>query len=140
MNATILSQKFRAHLPCLTRGTSPNSQIHKCIHKISQTSKRCERELEYFFYRINVDMLRKLLGLVTYENRSPMSGHTFLSLLCFGFPSLSSFSDFPSFLNFPSFHTFLFFLFYPTFQIYAAFHEIFLVSHCCHHFWTLVLT
>ena len=84
-------------------GTSPNSQMHKCIHKISQTSKRCERELEYFFYRINVDLLSKLLGLVTCENRSPMSGHTFLSFLCFAFPYFSSFSDFPSFLNFPTF-------------------------------------
>ena len=101
--------------------TSPNSHMHKCIHKISQTSQRCERELEYLFYRINVDLLRKLLVLVTCANRFPMSGHTFLALLCFGFPSFSSFSDFPSFLNFPAFHTFLLFLFYPAFWIYACF-------------------
>ena len=114
--------------------------MHKCIHKISQTRKRCERKLEYFFYRINVDLLSKLLCLVTYENRSPMSGHTLLALLYFGFPYFSSFSDFPSFLNFPTFHTFLLFLFYLAFWIYAAFPEIFLFSHFWHHFWTLVLT
>ena len=114
--------------------------MHKCIHKISQTSKRCERELDYLFYRINVDMLRKLLVLVKYENRSTMSGHTFLALLCFVFPSFSSFFDFPSFLNFLAFHTFLVFLFYPTFWIYATFPKKNLFSHFWHHFWTLVLT
>ena len=75
------------------------------------------------------DLFSKLLGLVTCENKSPMSGHTFLALLCFGFPSFSDFSDFPYFLNFPTFHTSLFFLFYPTFSIYVAFPEIFLFSH-----------
>ena len=97
-------------------------------------------ELEYLFYRIDVDMLSKLLSLVTCENRSPMSGHTFLSFLCFDFPYVSSFSEFPHFLNFPTFHNFLLFLFYPTFWIYAAFLEIFLFSHFWKHFWTLVLT
>ena len=91
-------------------------------------------ELEYFFYRINVELLSKLLGMVTCENTSPMSGHTFLSFLCFAFPYFSSFFDFPAFL------TFLLFLFYPAFWIYAAFPEIFLFSDFWHHFWTLVLT
>ena len=79
-------------------------------------------------------MLSKLLGLVTCENRSPMSWHTFLYFLCFAFPYFSSFYDFPLF------HTFLLFLFYSTFWIYAAFPKIFLFSHFWQHFWTLVLT
>ena len=76
-----------------------------CSHSITTISKHPNWiiELEYFFYRINVDLLSKLLGLVTCENRLPMSGHTFLALLCFGFPSFSSFFDFPSFLKFPAF-------------------------------------
>ena len=114
--------------------------MHKCIHKISQTSKRCERELEYFFYRINLDLLSKLLGLVTHENRSPMSGHTFLALICFDFHYFCSYSNFPSFLNFPAFHTFPIFLFYPAFRIYVVFPEIFLFSQFWNNFWTLVLT
>ena len=113
-------------------GSSPNGMRHNtqrvCSHSITTISNHPNwiMELEYFFYRINVDLLIKLLGLVTCENRSPMSGHTFLSFLCFAFPYFSSFSDFPSFLNFPAFHTFLLFLFYLAFWIYAAFPKIFL--------------
>ena len=118
-------------------GSSPNGLRHNtqrvCSHSITTISNHPNwiMELEYFFYRINVDLLSKLLGLVTCENRSPMSGHTFLSFLCFAFPY---------FLNFHAFHTFLLFLFYPAFWIYAAFPEIFLFSHFWRHFWTLVLT
>ena len=56
----------------------------------------------YLFYRISVDLLSKLLGLVTCENRSPMGGHTFLVLFCFALAFLifPLFSDFPSFLKF----------------------------------------
>ena len=126
--------------------SSPNGLRHNthrvCSHSITTIWKHPKwiMELEYFFYRINVDLLSKLLHLVTCENRSPMRGHTFLSFLCFAFPYFSSFFDFPPFLNFPAFHTFLLFLFYPAFWIYAAFSEIFFLSHFWHHFWTLVLT
>ena len=90
--------------------SSPNGLRHNthrvCSHSITTISKHPNwiMELEYFFYRINVDLLSKLLGLMTCENRPPMSGHTFLSFLCFAFPYFSSFSDFPHFLNFPTFH------------------------------------
>ena len=120
--------------------SSPNGLRHNtqrvCLHSITTISKHQNliMDMEYLFYRINVDLLSKLLGLVTCENRSPMSGHTFLSFLSFAFPYFSSFSDFPYFLNFPAFHTFLLFLFHP------AFLEIFLFSHFWQHFWTLVLT
>ena len=127
-------------------GSSPNGVWHNtqrvCSHSITTISNHQNLiiYLEYLFYRINVDLLSKLLGLVTCENRSPMSGHTFLSFLCFSFPYFSSFYDFPSFLKFPSFHTFFLFLFYRAFQIYTDFSEIFLFSHFWNHFWTLVLT
>ena len=90
-------------------GSSPNGLRHNtqrvCSHSITTISKHQNwiMELEYLFYRINVDLLSNLLGLVTCENRSPMSGHTFLSFLFFAFPYFSSLSNFPSFPFFSCF-------------------------------------
>ena len=127
-------------------GSSANGLRHNtqrvCSHSITTISKHQNwiMELEYLFYRINVDPLIKLLGLVTYENRSPMSWHTFLSFIWFSFPY------FPLFINFLLFWTFMLFIL-PWFSYFILFSgfmliflKIFIFAHFWKLFWTLVLT